>query len=890
MYRNYNKSANQYGRKLRISFYLLFFYIVVVLVQLGNDYRRQKIELAHICLDIAQDIPSDASYNNISSLQNYFENLNRAAQQNTRNKTPQIVHWQISWREGILADSPTHPFSIFHSVSENKTDCTIKNIKTPEQPSTYFTLSISSQFYLSFFELIWVLSSSLILAIIPLIVYSTINRNRESEKELVLNFISEINQKAERKFTSENSNSDNITNILNAEAQPILNFIDKTAELSERYDSEYVNRLEKNFIDLEERNAYLAIQNKELNNQTTLKSSFFANLSHDFRTPLYTIDGYSRLLLNTPLERKQLSHVNAIQIANANLLELVSNFLSLSRLEAGKISLDYNDVDIRKMIQEITTGLSFLVIEHRNHFFIDISEKLPHTIKTDAIKFRQILANLISNAVKYTHDGILYIHIACREIDSENIAISLSITDTGKGIAEQDLETIFDPYTRLDRDKSDVHGTGLGLGICKELCEIIGAKLSVQSRIDHGSSFIIDLTSKTEVQKSKRSKNTHVSKINLTVFNSISDIGIYLPEWLKPVANTITINNWDTLLNITEDYQLKDNEKIFIVIDYQKIDTLASWTKNLYAIAKNVFIYLPIDYLSKSDLEFIEPFTLINNNISNTQLAEILLSSKSAPSLKIASERLDLNGYILLLAEDNDLNRKIIEERLNSFGAKVISCPDGSAALELYKARKYHAILMDAHMPKLSGIELTKMIRNEFNDSKTPIIGITASTSTVEYQHFIQAGMSDCLIKPLKDQQLVETIKKYSNDELQIGDDESVKNNLAETTTEQTIQERIDDLSKISIQEHLKELEKILNIEDFSEMQQSLFNEVHKLNGTLSMTSFKGLQKKINAIETLINPVLWSADELTPEIITEQIQTAKQNLLLIWPELERKSI
>ena len=891
MYRNYNKSGQQYRRKLRISFYILFFYIAVVLVQLGNDYRRQKIELTQMCTDIAQKIPNDVSYKNVSSLNTYFQTLRELAEQDTLNKTPRIAHWQITSKQEIVADHSIHPYSFIRSLSENKTTCSVKNIRSPQQQSSFYTLSLSAQFHLSLFELIWVLVSSLILVFIPLAIYVTINKNREIEKEQLLGFITEINQKSERNFASEYSETHSISDILETETQAILSFIDKTAELSERYDSEYVNRLEKNFIDLEERNAYLAIQNKELNNQTTLKSSFFANLSHDFRTPLYTIDGYSRLLLNTTLERKQLSHVNAIQIANSNLLELVSNFLSLSRLEAGKIDLDYNDVDIRKMITEITTGLSFLVIEHQNHFFIDISEKLPQTIKTDAIKFRQILANLISNAVKYTHNGILYIHIACREIDSESIAISISITDTGKGISEQDLETIFDPYTRLDRDKTQVHGTGLGLGICKELCEIIGAKLSVKSKVDSGSSFIIDLTSKTDPQKPKGTRAHPLVKYKLKVFNSISDMDIYIPEWLKPVSKALTINTWSELLNNDHQIKLDNNEKVLIFLDYEQIKSLSLWVKNLYSVAKNVIIYVPIDYLSKSDLQLIEPFTVLNNNLSNTELASAFSSSKRVSvSSQTKTTHHALKGYILLLAEDNDLNRRIIEERLNAFGAKVISCPDGSAALELYKARKYHAILMDAHMPKLSGIELTKIIRNKYQDSKTPIIGITASTSTVEYQHFIQAGMSDCLIKPLEDQLLVDTIKKYTLNEIQ-GEirEDTVELVTLQTKSELTIQERIDSLSKKSIRDHLKELEEILKVEDNTEMQKSLFHEIHKLNGTLSMTSFKELQIKVQEIETLINPVLWSAENLALDKISSHIQKAKQNLQEIWPELVLKT-
>jgi two-component system sensor histidine kinase BarA len=288
----------------------------------------------------------------------------------------------------------------------------------------------------------------------------------------------------------------------------------------------------------------------------------------------------------------------------------------------------------------------------------------------------------------------------------------------------------------------------------------------------------------------------------------------------------------------------------------------------------------------------LDPFILVSNSISNQVLSECITfkeSIKTNISEKFKKE--PLKDYILLLAEDNDLNRKIIEERLISFGALVISCPDGDAALELYKARTYDAILMDAHMPKISGTKLTEIIRRDFSDSKTPIIGITASTSTVEYQHFIHSGMSDCLIKPLQDKRLIETILKYAAPESIVSLHDVNKITTAQSSSKDlqlSTQDRIDAMSIDSIKAHILELQQVMKISLPKEKQIALFNELHKMNGTLSMTSFKDLQVKTSEIESLVNPMLLEQDEKTESLLIRQIVLAEEKLLELIPELELK--
>lgn len=874
---------------MSIWLYALIFFFFIAAVQITGHYRGHIINTESHCTYLAQILKKDISYGNEKSLQDYFDNKKNYKLSPVFENIG-LVHWHAIDGNNIIAEDIKHSHTFVDRFLEVDKTCEVDDIRNTNYNSQY-KLSITTEFKLEQSQLFWVVLTSLFLAGLPLLIYARVTWERDVEKNEVLNFFSQITQREHRKLSAKTLSAKNIIKILENESNSIIRFIDETRELNDRIDPEYINRLEKNFIDLEERSAHLAIKNKELSRQTTLKSSFFANLSHDFRTPLYTIDGYSRFLLGTQLDRKQLSHVNAIQTANANLLELVSNFLSLSRLEAGKIDLDYSQLDLRKLIEEIITGLSFLTTEHQNHFFVDISDDLPSLIETDAIKLRQILANLISNAVKYTHDGIIYIRISTRKISNDNISVTLSIADTGKGISEANLETIFDPYTRLIRDKTQIHGTGLGLGICKELCEVIGAKLSVESRVGYGSTFTVDFNSKIIRTKDETQYKYMPLGHELYVYNSIADFEVYIQEWLRPLDVKVHDIEYKRLLDPDHVKSIPSNAKILILMDYNEVDSIPKWTTMLKDFNKNVIVYVAMDYLSFEQMQYLDPFVVVNNNLSNYALSDSI-SRKGSPFTNLVEQFSEepLKGYVLLLAEDNDLNRRIIEERLTTFGAQVISCPDGSAALELYKARKYSAILMDAHMPKISGTELTEMIRRVFSDHSTPIIGITASTSTVEYQHFIQSGMTDCLIKPLQDKQLIETIIKFA----QPLKDENIdalgkSGEYKKLSIEQTTQERINELSISSIQKHLLEIEKIMLMDNTVEKQSKLFHEMHKLNGTLSMTSFNKLQKSIRDIEAMINPVLWSTTDHSVTSIIEKIIKAEERFIKILPDLEEKS-
>jgi len=884
---NYNKSDNPSDKILGIRVLALLFFIFILLIQIADRYRIHGINMDTHCNYLAEMLKANTSYGNNGGIKRFFEENNSLAS-NSPFFNFQLAYWQVSSGSETLAQSIPRESNWLKKVLTTKHSCSIQDVRNLS-PTSPYRLDINTTFRVAEMQLQWSLLISLLLSGIPLLVYSRIRKERIQEKNLLLNFFSNIAKRDQRKINSKALRKNSITNILHNQGESIIRFVDETHDLNNHIDPEYIASLEKNFIDLEERNARLAIQSKELSKQTTLKSSFFANLSHDFRTPLYTIDGYSRLLLSTELEKRQLSHVNAIQSANTNLLQLVSNFLSMSRLEAGKIDLDYGALDLCTLLDEITTGLSFLTHQQGNHFFIDICDNFPKHIETDVIKFRQILANLLSNAIKYTQNGLVYIRLNHRNLGKDTGAISLTISDTGKGISEKDLKTIFDPYTRLSRDQNKIHGTGLGLGICKELCEIIGAKLSVTSEENIGSTFSIDLTTKIIKQEQNNSYRFKSAFYTLHIFNSVKPMDTYLTEWLSPLDIKVIQRNWESLSSETLE-KIDQSDRVLIILDYPKVTELTRWAKNYSKYASNIIICTPTDSLDTEQLKILENFVVVTNNLSNYDLSESMNQKESSQTATFEQLQINpLQDYVLLLAEDNDLNRKIIEEKLTSYGAQVISCPDGMAALELYKARNYSAILMDAHMPKLNGTELTKMIRHEFSDHSTPIIGITASTSSVEYQYFIQSGMSDCLIKPLQDKELITTIKKLAKPIESTKKRIPISNKVSGKHSQNSTQERINKLSVKSLNTHVQKLDEILLQKTTPEKQEKLFHELHKLKGTLSMTSFKALHLEVSEIENLINPMLWLQTEHSKTENSERIILVEQKFLRIRPDLLEKS-
>jgi len=857
---DYNKSAMQtspFKTQIKptiwqmIAYGLLCFGIFTLL-QFFFHYQSHVRDSSLQCSQLLESSALNINYRNSAGIKQYF--------------TDSGDNWIYSW---VLQDS-AQGFEVSGLNIDNKNSFFPKiKVQCTQANSQNILLTLTTRAEHSKAAIVSALFFSFLITTLLVGLLLLLKIERKANKKAINDFFQQLDPHLNQSGLVNNFEYPTIAEQLNEKKNALFNYIDDMQLRLHNVDEEFTEQLILSNRELEERYAYLEIQTRDLKSLTTKKSSFFANLSHDFRTPLYTLQGYIRLLNDNNLTTEQRKYTRALEGAYKNLSELVTNFLSMSRLEAGSMNVENSSTNLSKMLSEVIDGMRFLLPENNNLLLLDIARDLPHEIILDKNKLRQILTNIITNAAKYTQNGVIYIHCESSIIDNKSINLNISVSDTGKGISKEDLKTIFDPYTRLERDRTTIPGTGLGLGICKELCTIINAELEVDSKINHGTIFNVNLVANF-IQQDDEDQSTPLETKLLHIFTSNSKIEKHLEQFLHNQQLKVVTHKFSQLNLVIQNLSL--NEKILCVLNKNNSHELEQILKHK-SVGEKLIISIDKDELSAESRNAITHFISIPNIITTHSLTNALALmpiNSFDNTLKDKKQEKALKGYQILLAEDNDLNRFIIEDTLNKLGAKVISCADGAAALDLYLAGKYSAILLDAHMPKLGGTEVTKKIRQQHSDNEIAIIGITASTSSTEYQHFIQSGMSDCLIKPINEEELVAKI-------ISLGSKLDTFNQTNENQ-DSNINPKIQALFKQGCARHIEKLS-ILISEDIN--LPKLHQEIHKLIGTLSISDQMELRTQCQASEEQIKGLIDNVGKLNNKQLNDiklEVQSILQQL------------
>ncbi len=295
------------------------------------------------------------------------------------------------------------------------------------------------------------------------------------------------------------------------------------APMNEEIESQ-TNELKRvnNSLEVAKNNAWEAAKLAQRANKA--KSEFLANMSHEIRTPMNAILGFSELLPNSPLDEKQKNYVDGIKVAAKNLLNIINDILDLSKIESGKMDINVEPVDIKTLIKEFETIFSFELEKKGIEFIIDIDEKLPSTLLIDETRLRQIIFNLMGNAVKFTHKGYveLKVYSDLSKQDESMIELIIEVKDSGIGIGNEQQKSIFEPFIQQDGQSTRQYGgTGLGLTITKKLIELMSGKISLESQIDKGSTFKISIpsiaVSSFEIKQNKQKEYEYSFDQNITI-------------------------------------------------------------------------------------------------------------------------------------------------------------------------------------------------------------------------------------------------------------------------------------------------------------------------------------------------------------------------------------
>ena len=485
------------------------------------------------------------------------------------------------------------------------------------------------------------------------------------------------------------------------------------------------------------------------------KSTFLANMSHEIRTPLNAIIGFSDLLSNS----KQLANQNQKQAdiinSSANsLLVIINDILDVSKIKSGNFNLTYEKSDIYFISEHVIELFSRRANEKNIKLVFDIDKEVPLYIKTDGLRLKQVLSNLISNAIKFTpEEGTVHISILLEKFEENIATLKFKIEDSGIGIKEEKLQSIFDPFIQLDNNSNKkFSGTGLGLSISNHIINSLGSKIEVQSRINEGSIFSFTLAFEV-CEDSDLSQKEFISNIKFKIDNKEDKLFEYIKRYIDLFGN---INNEDKNFDILLTC-FTSEEKLNTLREKHPNNTLLILVENENSIQK-------INKLRNEEIISL-PFypSKLNDCLQN------LLSKKNKVQLenKEIIEKQQYKGKILV-AEDNLANQELIKYILEDFGLEFNIKDNGLEALEEYKKSKYSLILTDINMPIMDGIEAFKQIRlyeKENNLEITPIIALTANAIKGDKEKFLNIGMDDYLSKPIKIKELKNIFEKFLKQE-----------------------------------------------------------------------------------------------------------------------------
>jgi PAS domain S-box-containing protein len=496
----------------------------------------------------------------------------------------------------------------------------------------------------------------------------------------------------------------------------------------------------------------------EAEQASRVKSAFLATMSHEIRTPLNAIIGMGSVISNTTLNDEQQSYISAIKTSSDSLLSLVNNILDFSKIEAGMMTLEKADVSPEEIIAETIEILGPLANEKGIYLYSRIHPDSPVKITTDKTRLRQVLINLVGNAIKFTEKGSIEITL---RPDADNV-LKIAVTDTGIGIPTDKINELFKVFTQVDDTTTRKYGgTGLGLAITDKLVSLLGGQIKVASQEGKGSQFTFTIKDfsggKNKVTRSSTLQKYTGIKFGIvspqpeviSIFRALNDErGIKTVTFSDLAGAAKNIGDIEVILvdaeNITENTlpdELKNKELIIIKRNFKK---LTAEVIAMLSVDKRNAVNLPIStgkYQKILD-KLLKPKTGKPKATPTTPVAKAVTAPTS--TLKI------------LVVDDNKVNLMMMEVIMRNLGYAVDFANNGKEAVDKCLANKYNLVFMDVQMPEMDGIEATKHIKANMGNNFPAIVALTANAFPEDRQACLDAGMIDFLPKPVT----MDTIKK----------------------------------------------------------------------------------------------------------------------------------